>query len=117
MSTIASDLIGEVRGHLTVTSFSKKIGKSGQTYLFCKCKCGKKTEVRVDNFLSGHTYSCGCRQKKVNKENRVNIVISNKPTKNVKLSEDSIQSGMKRRRIEELQAKFALERELSLDIY
>lgn len=57
------DLTGKTYGYLTVI---KRDGldntKKNSTWL-CECKCGKRTIVSRVSLTSGHTVSCGCRQR------------------------------------------------------
>ena len=52
------NLIGKYFSYLTVVGRQSKNG----VIWICKCKCGKKVEVRTRDLLLGHTKSCGCRQ-------------------------------------------------------
>jgi hypothetical protein len=61
------DLTGYKYGHLTVLKFVGRYDErnedgKGNNYIkwLCKCDCGKETEVRQGNLLSGSTKSCGC---------------------------------------------------------
>lgn len=56
---IPKDLTGQKRNMLTVLEHLGK-NESGNQVLLCKCDCGKETKVLKDNFLRGHTKSCGC---------------------------------------------------------
>jgi len=113
MSTIASALVGEKFGILTVISVAKRTGYNGQAYLNCKCECGKEREVRRNNLTSGSTKSCGCSHKRTVNSKKVNFVISNRPGESASVSADKKELGKKRRRIEEIKDQQALERELS----
>ena len=54
----AKDLRGQRFGRLTVW---KRVGTVGSRALWrCKCDCGKLTNVRSIDLLSGNTKSCGC---------------------------------------------------------
>lgn len=54
----AKDLIGQVFGRLTVI---KRKGTVGSRALWrCRCECGRYTDVRSIDLLSGNTKSCGC---------------------------------------------------------
>ena len=52
-------LINRRFGKLSVIKFDHK-DESGRRYWLCECDCGKRTIVRRDCLLSGHTTSCGC---------------------------------------------------------
>ena len=57
----AKDLTGQRFGRLTVW---KRAGTVGSRALWrCKCDCGKLTNVRSIDLLSGNTKSCGCLSK------------------------------------------------------
>ena len=63
------DLTDRVFGYLT----AKEYIKGGKWK--CQCKCGKETIVDTRNLNSGHTTSCGCRNKEVNSNNNtVNMI-------------------------------------------
>lgn len=52
------DLTGMVFNNLTVIRF---IGRTNNRYLWeCRCACGSILNVDRNNFVSGHTKSCGC---------------------------------------------------------
>ena len=54
----AKDLLGQRFGRLVVW---KRAGTVGSRALWrCKCDCGKLTNVRSIDLLSGNTKSCGC---------------------------------------------------------
>lgn len=54
----AKNLIGQTFGRLTVI---KRNGTKGSRALWrCRCACGKYTDVRSIDLLSGNTKSCGC---------------------------------------------------------
>jgi len=57
-----NNLIGNVYGRLTVTSFSHK-DKRGRVHWACICECGNINSVRVDALTRGVSKSCGCLQK------------------------------------------------------
>jgi hypothetical protein len=109
-----TNLVGKKSGLLTVMSVSKRKGNNGQTYWHCACECGKESEVRQDNFTSGHTISCGCNHKKANPLKKVQFVISNRPSDHRAVSDDKKQTGRMRRKIEEIKEQRELERALSL---
>lgn len=52
------DLTGHCYGYLRVKSY---VGKKGKfNYWECKCRCGKVTEVSIQNLRGGTVKSCGC---------------------------------------------------------
>ena len=53
------DLTGKTFTYLTPMYYIK----GGKWH--CKCKCGKEVDVDTRNLNSGHTTSCGCRQKEL----------------------------------------------------
>lgn len=54
----AKNLLGQTFGRLTVI---KRKGTIGSRALWrCRCECGKYTDVRSIDLLSGNTKSCGC---------------------------------------------------------
>lgn len=53
------DLTGKIFGYLTPIYYIK----GGKWH--CQCKCGNEVDVDTRNLNSGHTTSCGCRQKEV----------------------------------------------------
>jgi hypothetical protein len=65
------DLINKRFGKLTVLSFDhiNKNNKNKTSYWNCKCDCGKKCIKRGASLIYGHTNSCGCNQKRFNKNN------------------------------------------------
>ena len=67
------NLTGNRYGKLTV------LGKAGldnsragskKHYWECACDCGKKTVAAEDNLRTGHTYSCGCLKKELQRGHR-----------------------------------------------
>ena len=64
---VIKEFVGKQFGELTVVGYAGK--RSGAHYWHCQCSCGNELEVNQSNLQSGHTKSCGCRQKKVYKEN------------------------------------------------
>jgi len=111
-----TNLVGKKSGLLTVMAVSKRKGKNGQTYWHCACECGKESEVRQDNFTSGHTISCGCNHKKANPSKKVQFVISNRPSDHRAVSADKKQIGRMRRQIETIKEMRDLERSFSLSL-
>ena len=53
-----TDLIGKTFGRLTVIKF--KGIKNHRAIWRCRCVCGRYTDVRSNDLLSGNTKSCGC---------------------------------------------------------
>lgn len=51
------DLTGQTYGQLTVISYTQNCR------WLCRCTCGELTTVAAGHIRSGHTVSCGCRQK------------------------------------------------------
>jgi hypothetical protein len=58
-------LAGQRFGLLNVISQSKHIGR--RIAWLCRCDCGTELIVAANNLSSGHTRSCGCVRKGVNK--------------------------------------------------
>ena len=56
-----NDLVGKKFGRLLVTELAYI--KNNNTYWRCLCDCGNETIVVSYSLTSGHTISCGCRQK------------------------------------------------------
>ena len=61
MTKKKQDITGQKFGKLKAI---KQVGrtKRGVAIWLCKCECGKKKEVQIDNLRSGHTRRCGCLQ-------------------------------------------------------
>lgn len=47
-------------GRLTVIYATKHRSDWGDSYIVCRCVCGKTTSVLSSNLKRGHTRSCGC---------------------------------------------------------
>jgi len=66
------DLTGMVFGRLTVLSLEKRkrIKNGTIIYWLCECSCKEKTKTSVASrdLRNGHTKSCGCYKKEVEKE-------------------------------------------------
>lgn len=63
----AKDLKGQRFGRLTV---KRRIGTIGRRALWrCKCDCGKMTDVRSIDLISGNTKSCGCLHRHLAQKN------------------------------------------------
>ena len=54
------DYIGNVFGELTVVEMLYQY-KNSKTYCRCLCSCGNEHVVALNNLISGHTKSCGCK--------------------------------------------------------
>lgn len=54
--------IGQQFGHLVVHDAEVRTD-SGRRAASCRCDCGRTTVVPVSKLTSGHTTSCGCRQR------------------------------------------------------
>ncbi|KKM26546.1 hypothetical protein LCGC14_1583720 [marine sediment metagenome] len=61
------NLINQKFGKLHVLNFAEPDDR-GRSMWFCLCDCGNEKIVRGDNLYSGRIQSCGCLQKKNNKE-------------------------------------------------
>lgn|GEM_PF-3040118 len=109
-----TSIIGTKYGKLTAVSIAKRKGRNNQKYLHCQCDCGKETEVRMDNFSSGHTLSCGCNHKISKKSKKITFVISNRPGDTSSVSPEKKAEGTVRRRIEDILAARALKQELAI---
>lgn len=59
------DLTGDKYGRLTVLERAANKGK--KTAWLCQCDCGNQTVVASTHLRSGHTTSCGCHLKEVNR--------------------------------------------------
>lgn len=59
-----NDLTGRKFGNLTVLD---ECGRSNDRHIMwnCLCDCGEKTTVKSTDLTTGHTRSCGCRQREV----------------------------------------------------
>lgn len=55
---------GDAYGALTVTAEDERERSSGIAFrrFACRCQCGTKVSVRLQNLRSGNTQSCGCLQ-------------------------------------------------------
>lgn len=61
------DITGQRFGMLTAI---KRVGiKNGATFWQCQCGCGKSRQVSLNNLVSGHTTSCGCKHHRSGKDN------------------------------------------------
>ena len=60
------DLTGKKFGRLTVIKRAENRGK--QVRWLCKCDCGGETITSSQNLREGHTKSCGCYNKDINRE-------------------------------------------------
>jgi hypothetical protein len=61
------DLTGRRFGKLTPIKWTKFNGQ--HRYWLCKCDCGKEKEIAATHLIGNKTYSCGCSQVKIGKEN------------------------------------------------
>ena len=61
------ELVGQRFGSLLVKEYAGN--REGRQYWLCQGDCGNTTEVWQSNLLSGHTKSCGCRQKESYRKN------------------------------------------------
>lgn len=64
---VIKEYVGRKFGDLTVIGYSGK--REGVHYWHCRCLCGNELDVSQTNLQGGHTKSCGCRQRKIYKEN------------------------------------------------
>lgn len=55
--------VGDKFNYLTIIKESSRRAANGGKYWICKCDCGNIKEVRGDHLKSGHTKSCGCKNK------------------------------------------------------
>ena len=56
-----SALVGRRSGRLAALAvYSKAVGTKRIHYVVCRCACGKERTLRMSNFSSGKTRSCGC---------------------------------------------------------
>ena len=77
------DLTGKTFTYLTPMYYIK----GGKWH--CQCKCGKEVDVDTRNLNSGHTTSCGCRQKEI--VGRVNTTsMLNYEDENLKILEQTV---------------------------
>jgi NUMOD3 motif len=56
----ASNLVGQVFGHLTVSSRDMTFPKGNGTYWLCECDCGNNKTVNISHLLDGTNTHCGC---------------------------------------------------------
>lgn len=66
-SEVKESFIGRRFGDLTVIEYAGK--REGHHCWRCLCTCGQETVVRQTNLESGHTRSCGCRQREAYRNN------------------------------------------------
>lgn len=66
------DYIGQKINKLTLIKILPE-SKNNFKYGLFKCDCGKEIEVRLNNWKSGNTKSCGCHKKEVQKEFQRNL--------------------------------------------
>lgn len=55
------DITNKRNGQLT--AIKPMFLKNGKRYWLFKCDCGREIVIRKDNFIYGHTISCGCKKK------------------------------------------------------
>jgi len=60
------DIVGKKFGRLTVVNRSEN-SKKGRSRWACICECGNHTIVEGKELRSGHTKTCGCSRKGINK--------------------------------------------------
>ena len=60
------DLKNKTFGRLKVLGFSHQL-KNGSACWICKCGCGKEVICSATHLKSGHSTSCGCWRKDINK--------------------------------------------------
>ena len=77
------DLTGKIFGYLTPIYYIK----GGKWH--CQCKCGNEVDVDTRNLNSGHTTSCGCRQKEVAGKSNTKDML-NYEDDNIKILEQTI---------------------------
>lgn len=77
------DLTGKIFGYLTPIYYIK----GGKWH--CQCKCGNEVDVDTRNLNSGHTTSCGCRQKEIAGKNNTKDML-NYEDDNIKILEQTI---------------------------
>ena len=63
------NICGQKYGQLTVLKLDRT-DKHCHKYWRVRCDCGTTTVVRQNDLWSGHTSSCGCLRKEINKEGR-----------------------------------------------
>jgi len=66
------DLTGQRFGRLTVSREVKREG-SPKRYWLCVCDCGNEKTVEESHLKSGHTRSCGCYRKDVQREKTIDL--------------------------------------------
>ena len=73
--------INQIFGRLTVIDSFRK-NKSGKTRSYCKClcDCGTVIIVRSDSLKNGHTKSCGCLHRDINRKRLTTHGESKNPT-------------------------------------
>ena len=66
------DLTGERFGRWTVFGLAEK--KCGATYFLCRCDCGAEKAVAKSSLICGKSNSCGCLNKELLAERKIDIV-------------------------------------------
>ncbi len=72
-----SKIIGKKFGELTVLKDSGLRDSKRRILWECQCSCGKITNVRTDNLISGNTYSCGCKKTSHGEQKIEQLLIEN----------------------------------------
>ena len=62
------DISGQIFGRLKVLRMKGPKEYDRNVYWICKCECGKRLPVRMCNLISGHTRSCGCLMREINRK-------------------------------------------------
>ena len=71
----SDDMVGRVFGRLKVIRRApKSIAKNRCHRYICKCSCGNETEVNGGALRSGHTTSCGCKQREAAADSVIDII-------------------------------------------
>ena len=71
----SDDMVGKVFGRLEVIRRAPKSNAKNRCRRYiCKCICGNETEVNGGALRSGHTTSCGCKQRDNGMENAIDMV-------------------------------------------
>ena len=74
ISVEKDEMVGRVFGRLTVIRRAPKKDLKNRCHRYiCKCLCGNEVEVNGGALRSGHTTSCGCKQKEASSKNTIDI--------------------------------------------
>ena len=65
------DYTGQHFGKLTILSMMYE--SCGKTKALCRCECGNKKIIDIQNVINGHTQSCGCFEKE-SRHNREHLI-------------------------------------------